>query len=120
VFIDVASTKLDLLTELANRGLTISPDALKPLDRIDFGKLVAIHDHEEHFLRTVFVDSLVSANKTRVDEDGGPSSITAPDVRTAMLMLGAAAETAPEGTLSAPNKSIIKDVCPFCATMVKP
>jgi hypothetical protein len=120
VRIDVQSAKLDLSAALAKRGLTVSGDALKPLERIDFGKLVKIHDHEEYFLRDVFEESLVSANKTRVKEEGGPSNVTAQDVRTAMLMLGAAAANAPTEKLSSSNKSLIKDVCPFCATLAKP
>ena len=111
---DFASTKADLMTQLAGRGLDISHDALKPLQRIDFQKLVGIHDHEEFFLRRKFVESLENAYHARLTEDGGPQRITAQDVRTAMLMLGAAAASAPEAQLSHVNKSVIKDVCPYC------
>jgi hypothetical protein len=112
---DFASTRQDLMTQLASRGVTISDDALKPLRRIDFQKLVSIHDHEEYFLRTKFVESLESAYQARFKEEGGPQKVTAQDVRTAMLMLGAAAASAPEAQLSSVNKSVIKDVCPYCA-----
>lgn len=111
---DFASVQRDLMAEIARHGLAIAPDALKPLQKIDFQKLVHIHDHEEHFLRTVFADSLVRANRTRRDAESSQPEITAQDVRTAMLMLGTAVTAAAEAQFSSVNKSIIQSVCPYC------
>src|SRR6266536_1917042 len=96
---DFASTRQDLVTQLATRGLTISDGALKPLQRVDFQQLVSIHDHEEQFLRTKFLESLERAYQARLKEERGSHKITAQDVRTAMLMLGVAAASAPEAQL---------------------
>jgi hypothetical protein len=111
---DFASTRKGLMTELARRGLKIAEDALKPLQRIDFAQLVQIHDHEEHFLRMTFLESLENAYRARLEEERGPKRIIAQDVRTAMLMLGAAAANAPEAKFSGVNKTVIKDLCPYC------
>jgi hypothetical protein len=113
---DRESAETDLVAALQARGVTIAGNALTPLKRIDFTQLVAIHDHEEHFLRTVFVESLVNATRARSSEGGKPG-VTAVDVRTAMLMLGAAAKAAPEQQFSASAKAILKEVCPYCANV---
>jgi hypothetical protein len=108
------TTRNELLADLAKRKLEVTTDAMKPLQRIDFRKLVKIYDHEEHFLRTQFLSSLVTAHKTRLRTSNGTAKINAHDVRTAMLMLGTAVASASEQTFSKRNKSIIKEVCPYC------
>lgn len=108
------STQNQVLADLAKRKLEVTADALKPLRRIDFTKLVNIYDHEEHFLRTVFVSSLVTAHKARLQASSGTQKVNAHDVRTAMLMLGSAVANASEQAFSQKNKSVIKDVCPYC------
>jgi hypothetical protein len=115
--IDFASAQRDVAAVLQAQGLAIAANALKPLQRISFKDLVSIHDHEEHFLKTVFLDSLVSAHRARMSEGEGGPEITLQDIRTAMLMLGTAAASAPEQQLSGASKSIIKDICPYCATV---
>jgi hypothetical protein len=107
-------TRNEVLSDLTKHGLEVTPDALKPLQRIDFKKLVHIHDHEEHFLRTVFVSSLVTAHKARLGTSDGTQKINTHDVRTAMLMLGAAVKSASEQAFSGKNKLVIIDVCPYC------
>jgi hypothetical protein len=107
-------TQDEVLSDLAKHGLEVTENALEPLRRIDFTKLVHIYDHEEHFLRTVFVSSLVTAHKVRLEADNGTQKVNAHDVRTAMLMLGSAVANASEQTFSSQNKSVIKAVCPYC------
>ena len=104
----------DLASEITQLGFALAPDAMEPLSRIDFRKLVAIHDHEEYFLRTTFINLLIALL-------GGPAStgvyvgeITAGDVETTLRMLGTAAAQQPEQTLSSGTKSLIRDACPFC------
>jgi hypothetical protein len=112
---DFPATLQDVLQDLATRGLVVAPDALTPLSRIDFAALVAIHDHEEYFLRRVFLDSLQTAYRTRREVGEGGAEVTRDDVRTAMLMLGAAAAEAPAAQFSDEAKRIIRQVCPYCA-----
>lgn len=109
-----ADIRNDVLADLAGHQLETTTDALNPLRRIDWKKLVTIHDHEEHFLRTVFVSSLTSVYQARVASGAGTAKINQDDVRTAMLMLGSAVANAAEKVFSAKNKSIIKTVCPYC------
>jgi hypothetical protein len=104
----------DLLAELRKRGFSISQDAMKPLQRINFTKLVAIHDHEEHFLFTVLVDSLAALLRARGAAGAAANKITAEDVESALLMVGAAAARQPEQTLSKVTRGVIKDACPWC------
>jgi hypothetical protein len=108
-----AQAEQDISQELNSRGLTVSPNAMAPLSRIDFGQLMSIHDHEEQFLRRVFLDSLVRAQAARA-QGSGATEVDADDVRTAMLMLGAAAIAAPEPQFSKQSMSIIQSVCPYC------
>ena len=111
------ATTNEVSAELVQRGLRVAPNALKPLRRIDFERLKNIYDHEEAFLRTVFIDSLVNATNAR-RKDEGPTArpeVTAQDVRVAMLMLGTATANASDAQFSNLNKTIIKDVCPYCS-----
>jgi hypothetical protein len=100
------------VSELARGGLAMTPTAVAPLQRIDFTKLVDIHDHEERFLKDVFISSLKAAQRARVPS--GRGMITAQDVRTAMLMLGAAVSEAAPKKFRDKNKSVIRDICPYC------
>ncbi len=101
----------DLAGAIKRSGLTLAPDALKPLRRIDFAKLVTIHDHEEHFLQTAFVNTLTTLRDAR---SVAGDKITADDVETAILMLGTAAARQAEATLSKKTRGLIKDACGFC------
>lgn len=109
-----ADVRKDVLAELAHHNLKPTADALDPLKQIDWKQLVTIHDHEEHFLRTVFVASLVSLHQTRVAAGAGPAKVSRDDVENAMLMLGSAVASAAEKVFSSKNKSLIKTVCPYC------
>jgi hypothetical protein len=108
------TTRASVLADLRNRGIQVAPDAFGPIRQLDFKKLVAIHDHEEHFLRTVFVSSLLSIYKARTATAGGSQKVTKHDVETALRMLGPAVANAAELTFSAPSKQLIMDICPFC------
>jgi hypothetical protein len=94
--------------------MTMSPGAARPLSRIDFQQLMSIHDHEEQFLRRVFIDSLVRAHAARTAGLPGSHDVEAEDVRTAMLMLGSAAEAASQDAFSKQSTSIIRSICPYC------
>ena len=107
-------TRKAVSTELKAQGFSISRDAMAPLKRIDFAKLVAIHDHEEHFLRTVFLSSLVTLSRARPAATAGPNTITADDVEVALRMLGTAAARQGEQTLSTATRKRIKNACPYC------
>jgi hypothetical protein len=100
--------------ELKKHRLEVTPEAWRPVQRINFKKLVQIHDHEERFLRTVFIESLRRAHRLRISSSGGTSKINAHDVATALLMLGSAVESASEGSIAPANKALIKAVCPYC------
>jgi hypothetical protein len=111
---DFEETKNELLAALASNGLTVSSTATRPLSRIDFSKLVTVYDHEEDFLRTVFISSLLSAYRARTEDPDEPREVNARDVKTAMLMLGAAVASASEQTFSQSNKLLIVEICPYC------
>lgn len=115
--LDFGNTASGLEAALQRRGLAVAANALTPLRRLDFHALVSIHDHEESFLRQVFFDSLITAHQARTADGEGMAEISLQDVRTAMLMLGAAAANAPEHQFSGASKSIIKGICPYCATV---
>ena len=103
-----------LVADLAVRGLGVTPDAWRPLERISWEKLVTIHDHEEAFLRDVLVESIATANRARTQSGRGTANVNAHDVTTAMLMLGSAVRSAPESSIASGNKAIIRNVCPYC------
>lgn len=104
----------DIASAIERSNFRLAPGALDPLRRIDFARLVAIHDHEEHFLRTTFIDTLLALRRARVSIGVGDNKITADDVQTAILMLGTAAARQAEATLSKETRGLIKDACPFC------
>ena len=111
---DVAAAQRDLLKALNALGLQASPDAMDPMRRVDFGQLLKIHDHEEHFLFTTLVASLVTAHHERVKREGGLPSVTKDDFRQALLKLGDAVKQASEQQISTPNKSAVQGACPYC------
>jgi hypothetical protein len=110
----LAQARTSLAAELRQAGWKIAKDAMAPLEKIDFAKLVQIHDHEEHFLRHVFVQSLVAMRQSRAAAPGEAGKITAADVETAIRMVGVAAQRQEEATLSKASISAIKDSCGFC------
>jgi hypothetical protein len=107
-------TRNALLSELRGQGYSVSEEALKPLEGIDFKQLVGVLDHEEHFLRTVFINNLVGLRRAQPLTAVAPNTITAQDVETALRMLGTAAARQDESTLSAATKEQIKNACPYC------
>jgi len=100
--------------ELRERGIGLTKKATRPLRRIDWSRMVAIYDHEESFLRDRFIRGLVEAHQARVGDGGVSGTVNEQDVRTAMLMLGAAVAEAQEEFFSENSKSVVIDVCPFC------
>lgn len=104
----------EVASAIKQNGFKLARDAMEPLSRIDFSKLVLIHDHEEHFLQTAFIDSLITLRRARVSTKTDLGKITADDVETALRMLGIAAARQAEQTLSKETKGSIKDACPFC------
>ena len=109
-----SETHDDLIDQLERNNIKVSKDAMKPLKRLNFRRMVEIHDHEEAFLRNVFIDSLISARKARIADGTTSDRLTASDVRTAMLILGAAIRSASENNFSGSSKSIIIEACPYC------
>jgi hypothetical protein len=107
-------TRKTLLSKLRSKGFSVSSDAMMPLQRIDFAKLVAIHDHEEHFLLTVLIDTLIGLRRGRRSTKADANKITADDIETALRMLGTAAARQAEATLSTATKEQIKNACPWC------
>lgn len=104
-----------MVRALAERaGLVVSDRALLPLKRLSFEALVDIYDHEEAFLKQVFESSLIEAHEARRQGGQDDGQITIEDVRTALLMLGAAAANTDESTLSSRSKTRIKSICPYC------
>lgn len=105
---------VDIADAIDESDLELAPGAMQPLRQIDFAKLVAIHDHEEHFLRTTFINTLFTLSRARLSVGTGPAKITADDVKTAIMMLGTAAARQPDPVLSKETRSILKEACPFC------
>lgn len=106
-------TRNALLSELRGQGYSVSQEAIKPLEGIDFKKLEDILDHEEFFLRTVFINSLIGLRRAQ-PLTAAPSTITAEDVETALRMLGLAAARQSNQTLSTTTKEQIRNACPYC------
>jgi hypothetical protein len=104
----------EVTSAISQAGFTLAPGAMKPIGQIDFAKLVAIHDHEEHFLRTTFIKTLIGLRQGRTSTPFDAGQITADDVETALLMLGTASARQGEQTLSKQTKSSIRDACGFC------
>lgn len=95
-------------------GLSVSDRAMLPLKRLSFDALVDIYDHEEAFLKEVFESSLIEAHEARVQGERDDGQITIEDVRTALLMLGAATANTDERTFSSRSKTRVKSICPYC------
>ena len=112
--IDYKEARGYILSYLDSKGIEATQSAFKPLSQIDFERLVDIYDHEEHFLRTKFLEYLNQIYQARLETKGGSQKINTKDVRAAMLMLGGAVANADEKQISRPNKSIIQIVCPYC------
>ncbi len=107
-----AQTSLTHMIQQA--GWNVTPDAMKPLQRIDFTKLVSIYDHEEHFLEQTFLQSLIGMRGARASTSADHGMITKADVETALRMLGVAAARQSDATLSKQSRSAIVDSCGFC------
>ncbi len=103
-----------LLADLQASNVAVTRGALKPLNELDFTKLVSIHDHEERYLRLVLVSNLVAITRARAQAYGGSAKVNEADVRTALLMLGAAVRGAPEQAISTANKNLLMMFCPYC------
>lgn len=103
------------LTDMIRQaGWQLAPDAMKPLQKVDFTKLVAIHDHEEHFLEQTFLQSLIGMRSVRASTSSDQGRITKADVETALRMLGVAAARQSNATLSKKSRRDIVDSCGFC------
>lgn len=108
------NTSRDLVQELGRHKLQMTSTAMAPLRKINFSRLVRVYDHEEAFLRQMFMESLLEAHRARIRDSGKKGKINAQDVRAAMLMLGAKVSAANEAQFSSASKSIVRDVCPYC------
>lgn len=111
---DVEANKSVLEAELLARNLAVSPGAWRPLERIDFSRLVHVHDHEERFLRDVLIGSLGLAVRARIARGTGLPEIQASDVQEALISLGNAVRHADAATIDPANGKIIGDICPYC------
>jgi len=109
-----AEAQANIEAELQKKGWSIAPNAMEPLQMVDFGKLVAIHDHEKHFLEKVFMSTLLGLGEVRASTGSGQVEISNGDIETALRMLGVAAVQQPESTVSGISKTIIRDACGFC------
>jgi hypothetical protein len=109
-----AEARKRMAAEMRRAGWKIAKDAMDPLQRINFTKLVTILDHEERFLEQTFVSTLLALRGARASTKSDQGKITAEDVETALRMLGTAVPRQTEGTLSKASKGIIKDACGFC------
>jgi hypothetical protein len=107
-------TQSALLAELARENVQVAKGALKPLQELDFTKLVSIHDHEERYLRLMLVSNLVSISRVRSHAYGGTPEVSEADVRTALRMLGVAVQGAPEEAISKANRKLLILYCPYC------
>jgi hypothetical protein len=103
-----------IAAELRQAGWKIAKDAMDPLQRINFAKLVAILDHEERFLEQTFINTLLVVRRARVSTQADQGKITADDVETALLMLGTAVARQGDQTLSKAARKAIVDSCGFC------
>lgn len=106
--------RTSLVTRLQKEGWSVSPNALDPLEQIDFNKLVTIYDHEERFLEETFINTLLALRSGRARTPLERGEITASDVETALLMLAVAIPRQRRETLSPASKRIITDACGFC------
>ncbi len=98
--------------EMAKRGLELTRSALIPFKEFPFEELHAIVDHEERFLQENLIGNIEQAHNLRVRDSESPLPVNARDIRTAMLMLGAAIAEAPPEVFS--KQSLILKICPYC------
>jgi hypothetical protein len=103
-----------IVAKLRAAGWKIAKDAMDPIQRIDFAKLVAIHDHEERFLERTFINTLLALRGARVSTKADQGKITADDVETALRMLGTAVARQGDQTLSKAARKAVVDSCGFC------
>jgi|SRR5688572_6900925 len=103
-----------LLIELKKHGVAVTKEALGPLQQVDFDKLLAVHDHEENFLRSMLVQNLTALTRARPSAKAADRKVNEKDVETALKMLGVAAKGAGEQTLSTSTKRRIRAACPYC------
>lgn len=113
--ISFTDSRKRLVGELRKKGWKIAKDAMDPLQRIDFSKLVKIYDHEEYFLEETFIRILLALLSSRAPPISGDEKVSAEDVETALLMLGTAIPRQRDETLSKESKSVIIDSCGFCS-----
>lgn len=111
---DLNQAQTSLTHMIQQAGWNVTPDAMKPLQRSDFAKLVSIYDHEEHFLEQTFLQSLIGMRTARASPPTDHGMITKADVETALRMLGVAAARQSDATLSKQSRSAIVDSCGFC------
>ncbi len=114
MFVDQSILRSALEEMFEGRGVEISRTAHIPINAFDLKQLVTIHDHEEAFIRRTFEQSVDQAYRARVAEGRGSAKVTSADVRTALMMLGAAIAAAPETEVSAENKAVASQICPYC------
>lgn len=106
--------RTEITSRLQQAGWELDPGALAPLQKIDFAKLVAIHDHEERFLETLFFELLLGMRRQRGSTVQDEGKITTDDIETALRMLGVAAARQADITLSPLTRDDIRDACGFC------
>ena len=111
---NLSQARITLTAQLRQTGWIVAKDAMEPLAQIDFAKLVLVHDHEEHFLEQLFLQSLIVLRNARVSTASDRGKVTAADVKTALLMLGAAAKGQSDATLSPETRRSIVSSCGFC------
>ena len=102
------------LLEIVEEPIDVAGNALDPISKIDFEKLVSIYDHEEAFIEREFYLGLAGAFLSRLEEGSTVQSITKSDVRFAMIAVGTAARLATEDQLAANNKALLISICPYC------
>lgn len=111
---NLSQARTSLTAQLRQAGWKVAQDAMSPLRQIDFAKLVAIHDHEEHFLEQTFLQTLIGMRGARASTASDQGKITKADVETGLRMLGVAAARQSEATLSSETRKSIADSCGFC------
>jgi hypothetical protein len=106
--------RAEMAKRLRAQNVTAEPDAFSPMRRISFKKLVSIHDHEEVFLKDVFLESLITVHGARTRQSSGNRKVNSEDVRTALKMLGQAALNAHPTTFSRKSGLVLVSICPWC------
>ena len=117
----------ELVQAVRAMGMDLSTRAGDPLKRIKFNELVGVMDHNERFLREVFLESLEVAVRARAraadsrvgspnvkDVSGRKLKVTKADVSTALKMLGAAVRAAGPTEFDESEKRTVSSACPYC------